>query len=650
MKQPTNEPQNAFETWLSIKEVTNLLNVSERAIQKGIKSGKSEYKWRLIDGPGRGGKQYEVALSSLPPTMQLFYYKDHYDIKEDNSRRDAFTRIMGDKKLRGIIIHRSKIIERAAFIRRTGPKNVKQALEKYCKEENISLATLYRWEEAHKRDGVWGLHTIQRKDIGISRSYSREAIIYMKAEYIRTMSKIKAYRNTLAMAGEKGWSMGSQRSAYNELDVIPKWQLVLSKEGRKGLEDKILPPIRRDHSHLRPLEVVFGDHHQFDVMCYDQYGFFRPWITAWMDAHSRAIVGFCLSKQPDSFTIGLALRHACLPKSNPDYVPYGIPEMVYIDNGKDYRGHYLSGNTWKERHYGKIDLNQETKIILDGFETKIGLFNELNIKTKFAKPYNAKAKLIERWFKTLEEQFCQFQPGWTGRNPQHRPEKLKAEMENGDCLTLEEFYPHLENYIVNEYHRNPHRGLKDISPNTAWKKHLKRGWQPRTYNNERIFDFLLLEEEKRYVSNSGIQLKNKFYVNDELILRAYHEWVEVRYHPYDHSMIHVFKEGQYLCSVEAYKYATLRDSHEEISERIAEKRHLSKIIMNQHRGMLKHQEKIAGENNPFKANGKIVPFHPKQSIADNHAKGKQKIKDKRAARKQAEDGWQILERQYREQQ
>ena len=56
---------------LTVKEVSELLNISERAVQKAVSAGK--YKSVTINGVGRGGKQLLISLESLPQEAQDRY-------------------------------------------------------------------------------------------------------------------------------------------------------------------------------------------------------------------------------------------------------------------------------------------------------------------------------------------------------------------------------------------------------------------------------------------------------------------------------------------------------------------------------------------------------------------------------------------------
>jgi putative transposase len=76
---------------------------------------------------------------------------------------------------------------------------------------------------------------------------------------------------------------------------------------------------------------------------------------------------------------------------------YGPPDAVKIDNGKNYDSEMWTGTTKKKRKALKKGYLDEKRIA--------GLYGKLGINVSFAIPYNAKAKPIERFFATLDDQF-----------------------------------------------------------------------------------------------------------------------------------------------------------------------------------------------------------------------------------------------------
>jgi transposase len=80
---------------------------------------------------------------------------------------------------------------------------------------------------------------------------------------------------------------------------------------------------------------------------------------------------------------------------------FGLPEYIYFDNGREFKNHFLCGDMWKSR-LSRIDT--------EDLGRNIGVVAETGVKLIFAKPYNAKAKPIEQFWRTMHEAFDKWQP------------------------------------------------------------------------------------------------------------------------------------------------------------------------------------------------------------------------------------------------
>lgn len=72
-----------------------------------------------------------------------------------------------------------------------------------------------------------------------------------------------------------------------------------------------------------------------------------------------------------------------------------IPKVVYQDNGR----------AFKSKFFQSCDFDE------DGFN---GVYANLNIHSVFAKPYNARAKVIGRFFREFQEEFEKMMPSYIG--------------------------------------------------------------------------------------------------------------------------------------------------------------------------------------------------------------------------------------------
>jgi hypothetical protein len=143
---------------------------------------------------------------------------------------------------------------------------------------------------------------------------------------------------------------------------------------------------------------------------------------------------------------------------------FGLPDFIYVDNGKDFRHRDLTGcyknfKTWNEatEAYAK------------------SLMGMLNVEVVFATAYNAQAKSLERDFKKIIEQFSKLMKGYTGSNPAKRPESTREACAKGALMSYEECSCLLDKYMKETFNRTASNGqlLKGLCPDEAFEKYRK---------------------------------------------------------------------------------------------------------------------------------------------------------------------------------
>ena len=134
-----------------------------------------------------------------------------------------------------------------------------------------------------------------------------------------------------------------------------------------------------------------------------------------LDWKSGGLVGFEIMMEEDTQCIASALRNAILNLGR-------IPDIVYQDNGKAFKANFFTGN----KDFEELGFN--------------GIYGKLGIKPVYAAPYNARAKVIERFFLEFQEGFEKLLPSYIGSSIENKPaymkrnEKLHKEIHNGCCL------------------------------------------------------------------------------------------------------------------------------------------------------------------------------------------------------------------------
>ena len=99
--------------------------------------------------------------------------------------------------------------------------------------------------------------------------------------------------------------------------------------------------------------------------------------------------------------IANALRNAILNMDK-------VPEYVYQDNGRAFKSKFFNGDSKFEEL---------------GFT---GVYQKLGITPVYATPYNARAKVIERFFLDFQESFEKLMPSYIGTSIDNKPAYMKA--------------------------------------------------------------------------------------------------------------------------------------------------------------------------------------------------------------------------------
>ncbi|OUC12067.1 MAG: transposase [Alkalinema sp. CACIAM 70d] len=256
------------------------------------------------------------------------------------------------------------------------------------------------------------------------------------------------------------------------------------------------------------------DHTPVDVMLVDQYGEKRkrPWLTIVIDSYSRCIMGINLGfDAPSSQVVALALRHAILPKHygaeyklNCEWGTYGKPVHFYTDGGKDFRSNHVQ---------------------------QIG--HDLGF-TCHLRDRPSEGGIVERPFKTLNEQLFSTLPGYTDSNVQKRPKDVEKDAR----LTLRDLERLVVRFICDCYNQSIDARIGDQTRFQRWEAGLPG--VPDVIG-ERLLDPCLMNVSRRTIQRGGyLQFKNLMYRGEYLAGYA-GEIVSVRFNPDDITTLLVYR-------------------------------------------------------------------------------------------------------------
>ena len=324
-----------------------------------------------------------------------------------------------------------------------------------------------------------------------------------------------------------------------------KW--VLARDGEKALSDKVEPYIKRDASLLDVGDILVADVHKLAFQVINPFTGkpCRATLVGFLDWKSTALVGYEIMLEENTQCIASALRNAII---NLDM----IPKIVYQDNGRAFRAKYFTD----DKGFGEL-----------GF---YGLYAKLGIETVFARPYNARSKVIERFFKEFQEGFEKLMPSYVGSSIINKPAYLKRN---------EKFHSNLHNALLVGGVKRARSGadssplppiryiptieetikmidmwlkFKNSQPCTnAPNMTIAEVLESRKKQNIDIslLDDLMLATEVKTIQRNGVRFLNCDYFDERLYgLRGK---VLVKYNLFDLTNVKVFTpKGEYLCTAE----------------------------------------------------------------------------------------------------
>lgn len=302
-------------------------------------------------------------------------------------------------------------------------------------------------------------------------------------------------------------------------------QWVLARDGEKALSDKVEPYIKRDASLLDVGDILVADGHKlaFQVISPFTGKPSRATLVGFLDWKSTALVGYEIMLEENVQCIASALRNAII---NLDM----IPKIVYQDNGRAFRAKYFND----DRGFSELGFN--------------GLYSKLGIETVFARPYNARAKVIERFFKEFQEGFEKLLPSYVGSSIKNKPaylmrnEKLHKQIHNDFIPTLDETIKMIDMWLK----------FKNSQPcPNAPDKTIAEILESRKRQNIDInlLDNLMLATEVKTIQRNGIRFLNCDYFDERLY--GFKSKVLIKYNLFDLTSIKVYTtKGEYLCTAE----------------------------------------------------------------------------------------------------
>ncbi len=250
-------------------------------------------------------------------------------------------------------------------------------------------------------------------------------------------------------------------------------------------------------------EVWFADNKMLDIEVIvgtnpdGSYKTAKPWITGMLDSATNALVGYCITTEPNTQSIVEAFTRAAVYTVGSDFA--GLPKTLVVDNGKDYRSKKMQGSA-----DGSLPLNND-------FADQ-GMLEWLGVEVHHTLPYKGRSKTIERIWRTIDDQFITDLPGYCGSNPSERPASLNDDIKNGNVFSLQQFCDYFNDVIFPGYN-NFKADPKKKSPAELYAEIPKARTLVPTWKS---MCPLMYKIEDRVLQQSGIKYDNRWYWHPRL--------------------------------------------------------------------------------------------------------------------------------------
>lgn len=588
--------------WISVKDLASIKGVTERAVRKAVNQNK--YVTRMVDGTT--GAKYEILVESLDYNLQNVINFEKTKNNFENKVEPSLQKITQyPTKAKQIALARYDLVNLWVDYIKNSPlkktESGKEFLEIYNKGEiysalykilgHVAIGTIYRWQKEIKNNNNFE-NLIPKYDYGEkehSASLTQNELIVFKS-LLLSPNKVnigKATRLTKHILSKRGLDSPSsvqtfRRFANNYRNKhYDEW--IFAREGQKALRDKVQPYITRDISKLEVGDVLVADGHRLAVQCINPYTGkpCRPTLIGYLDWKSTALVGYEIMLEENTQAITSALRNSIINLGK-------IPKICYQDNGKAFKSKFFKGNL------------QECGIQ--------GLFDKLGIIPVFAQPYNARAKVIERFFRELQDGFERLMPSFVGANIMDKPAYLNRN-EDFHKKVHNDFIPTIEQLsMMLDYYMDYHRSLECHNVKGKTIGEVFESGKGSGIDLEKLDD-LMMSKEIKTINRNGIRFLNADYYND--CLYGLKERVQIKYSLLDLTKIKVYTlNNEFICYADRvmtiHPMATflgdIKDQ-EELKQKLKQQKSLEKQTVKKVQKHFKaeHIKPLEWQNKPTKA-------------------------------------------------
>lgn len=547
--------------YITTKEAAELQGCTVRYIRMQCKAGKIE----CIEKPNEanGHTMYLIPVSALSEQAQHKYGKQLREsmqllpekaekqppAKKKKQREkkplEAYSAQERDRIAMWCRIIKEWLDTRAAYGKRSEADPLFVAK---CKLEHpeleISVDILYRKYAAYKQDdydGILGIRGGWNKGRSSIPPELWNVYLYYWLDdnqptaaqsYLNTVEWCRDFKPELLD------SIPSERAfRYRVARDVDDYIKCMARDGQKACHDRYAPYIVRWYDDLNANDCWIADNHTIDVQSIDDKDKqHRLYLTGFLDAKSGVLVGYNITDTPSSQSTILALRNGIRK--------HGIPKVIYVDNGREFLTRDVGGLGHRTRKSSLAEFQPPP------------IFARLGIEMRNAIVRNARAKPIERTFRTLKEQFSRIFSGFNGGSVTERKESLKNVIKKGLLPRDYVLRDALDEWIDGIYNCEDYGGseaqYKGMSRIEVWNRSIAEVGM-RTATDEDLNLMLARSTRMQKIKRNGVKIllhgEELWYMDPTSTFKMIGQSVYVRYDPADLRYVRLYDEqDRCLCT------------------------------------------------------------------------------------------------------
>ena len=571
--------------YLTTKEVAEAKSISERYVQKLASSGVLLSK---LQPTQNNIKKFLIPITELTEEEQLRYYRSNnipvpeelLPTKRKKASRSHRTLEEFSADQREEIADWIRIIkEWESYCARSKLQKV-AATDKFVEIERntypglrLSKGILYRKKAALRADDLSGLLDNRgswKKGCSTIPDVAWECFMsfYLDEAQHSIAACIEYTEMWLRQEAPQYLPLPSYASFYRRVQSeIPEPLEIMGRQGMKAFRDRCAPYIRRVYENMVSNEWWIADNHTFDVMTKGADGkIHRLYLTAFFDARSGIFTGCYVTSAPSSQATLIALRKGILK--------YGIPENIYVDNGREFLTRDVGGLGHRQKKSTKNEF------------TPPPVFERLGIHMTNAIVRNAKAKIIERRFRDVKERLSKLFSTYTGGNVLEKPERLKKVLKDSNNIPTDEaFTQAVEDILYHYFNERSYSGAVSAdSGKTRMDVYREQLYEKRVATESDLNLMLMRSTRSQKVGRRGVHLtvagQKVNYFNDDLILKHFDESVYCRYDPENIAEVRIYDlRDNFIMTAPADNVAVLEygASQEAVAQALRKVKSLEKL-------------------------------------------------------------------------